>query len=205
MPDETTTEEQSLLSEETTSEETSTEETKTEDKSLLSEETKSEETKEETKTEVEYDLKAPEGFKELDEALAASFVEVAKANNLTPEAAQKLVDMYGNSVNDIYKAQEAQHLDTIKEWKDNTMKDEEIGGVNLQSTVSDAKAALNVFGNTAVLELLEDSGLANHPEVIRMLAKIGKATKDDNFSFGREQNRQEFTPKMLYSNSPELT
>ena len=134
---------------------------------------------------VEYELKPPEGFEKLDDALAAEFTATAKEANLSNDQAQKLVDMYGKEVKAIQVKQQDEWDNTLKEWKDTAMKDEEIGGVKLTESVSNAKAALNTFGNTEMIQLLEDSGLANHPEMIRFLAKVGKSAKDDNFEFGK--------------------
>ena len=136
----------------------------------------------------EYDLKAPEGFEELDSTLTDNFVPFAKEAKLSNEQAQAVVDMYGKGLQSFAAQQQEAWSATLNEWRETSRKDQEIGGVKLDAVVSDARTALNVFGNTALTGVLKDSGLGNHPEVLRFLWKVGQAAKNDNFEFGREQH-----------------
>jgi hypothetical protein len=62
--------------------------------------------------------------------------------------------------------------------------DQEFGGEKLSENLSVAKKALDAFGTPELRKLLDDSGLGNHPEVIRMMYRAGKAISEDRFVGG---------------------
>ena len=132
----------------------------------------------------QYDLKPPEGFESLDENLVEKFTTISRENNLSNEVAQSLVDMYGEQTKQRDDTNTKAYQDQLKEWKTSTEEDEEIGGNNIKATVANAKKAIQVFGNEGFLTILEDSGLANHPEVVRFLSKVGSLTQNDSFEMG---------------------
>jgi hypothetical protein len=62
---------------------------------------------------------------------------------------------------------------TRAEWIDETKADKEIGGDKLDATLATAKRALDAYGSPQFIEMLNQSGLGNHPEVVRFCAKVG--------------------------------
>lgn len=133
------------------------------------------------------DFKTPEGYK-LDGEAGQKFKSMAKEMGLTQEQAQKLVDFdAGRAV----KAQEEQTSKLHKasfDWLEAAKADKEIGGANLETSVAVAKKALDTFGSPELKQMLQLSGLGNHPEVIRAFNKIGKAISEDGFVQGGKQN-----------------
>lgn len=67
---------------------------------------------------------------------------------------------------------------TKQEWKDSFLKDPEIGGNRFQTTVDNALNFIRTHGGTPEQQtefrnLMETSGLGNHPTMIRLLANAG--------------------------------
>lgn len=124
-----------------------------------------------------YEFKAPEG-REFDAEVINVFSEVAKELNLPQKAAQQMLDR----VAPIIEARQVQQIEALRqEWTQTSMADKEFGGEKLKENLSVAKKALDQFGNPQLRELLEKSGLGNHPEVIRFMFKAGKAISEDRY------------------------
>lgn len=124
-----------------------------------------------------YEFKAPDG-REFDAEVINIFSEVAKELNLPQKAAQKMLDKVGP----IIEQRQVQQIEAMRnEWAQTSMADKEFGGEKLKENLSVAKKALDQFGNPQLRELLEKSGLGNHPEVIRFMFKAGKAISEDRY------------------------
>lgn len=127
-----------------------------------------------------YEFKAPEG-KEFDPAVIEPFSELAKELDLPQEAAQKILDKMGP----LLETRQVQALEAARtEWANTSQSDKEFGGEKLTENLSVAKKALDSFGTPELRELLNKSGLGNHPEVIRFMYRTGKAISEDRFVGG---------------------
>ena len=131
------------------------------------------------------DFTTPEGFGELDPVALEQFAPVAKELDFSQSQAQGVVDLYGKLTAKAAESQHAQWAETLKTWKADAVKDDEIGGAVFQTTVVSANKAIDVFGNEKLREVLDTTGMGNNVEVIRMFSKIGQALKDDNVVFGK--------------------
>lgn len=128
--------------------------------------------------EVVYEFKVPEGVKLDGEALDA-VKATAKEFGLTAEQAQKVVDL-GVKQAQAFQTQMAEHSKQVAEqWATDTKNDKEFGGDKLPENLATAKRALDTFGTPELKKLLNDSGLGNHPEIIRVFVKAGKAISED--------------------------
>lgn len=107
----------------------------------------------------------PDGMK-IDEKRMSSFKTVAKELGLTKEQAQKLVDMDAESIKNADKA----FLDMKASWKSETMK---MLGENAEQKIGEAAAAFKRFGDDEFVKLMQDTGLENHPAVVRVFRAIG--------------------------------
>lgn len=124
-----------------------------------------------------YDFKAPEGS-ELNPEVMGKFEGVARELGLSQEAAQKVVDAMGPQ---IVAAQQAQ-FDAVKaQWTESAKTDKEFGGAKLNENLAVAKKALDAFGTPELRTLLNDTGLGNHPEIIRAFYKAGQKISSANF------------------------
>lgn len=130
-----------------------------------------------------YDLKLPEGSplnaQHLEEVKA-----MAKELGLSQEAAQKLVERDNALLSKSEQQNRAMIADKVSQWAEEAKADKEIGGANLQSSITDAKTALDRFGTAEFKNMLNQSGVGNHPELIRLLSKVGKAMREDKMLTG---------------------
>jgi hypothetical protein len=128
-----------------------------------------------------YEFTAPEG-REFDPHVIAQFAEVAKELNLPQDAAQKVIDKIAPALAQRQAEQiEAAHA----AWAEASRADKDFGGDKLKTSLATAQKALGAFGTPELRTLLNDSGLGNHPDVIRFLVKAGAAISDDTFVGGK--------------------
>lgn len=128
-----------------------------------------------------YEFKAPEGI-EYDANVLSAYSEVAKELNMTQEAAQKMLDKLAPSLRD---SQVSQIEATKTEWANSSKADKEFGGEALPANLAVARKALDTYGSPELLALLNESGLGNHPEIIRAFYRAGKAISEDRFVGGK--------------------
>lgn len=126
---------------------------------------------------------APE---KLDSEVLDAFSDVAKDLNLSQENAQKVLD----KVAPVIQARQAKVLEEARtQWAETSATDQEFGGDNLNANLETAKKALTNFGTKEFSTLLLESGLGNHPEMIRFMFRAGKAISEDTY-VGNSQGAQ---------------
>ncbi|MCG8999842.1 hypothetical protein LH429_16150 [Laribacter hongkongensis] len=127
-----------------------------------------------------YDFKAPEGM-QFDAAVIEQFSGIARELNLPQDAAQQMLDRMAPAL----QARQSEQLAAASEqWITAAKADQEFGGEQLAENLGLAKRALDQFGTAELKSLLNDSGLGNHPEVIRFMVRAGKAISEDRFVAG---------------------
>lgn len=144
-----------------------------------------------------YEFQAGEG-RQFDDEVIGAFSEVAKELNLSNESAQKVLDKVAPVLE---SRREAQVAEARAQWAADSKADKEFGGDKLQENLAVAKKARDAFATPALVELLDQSGLGDHPEVIRFFVKAGKAISEDNFVGGGQGSTQPATAQKLYSAS----
>jgi hypothetical protein len=112
-----------------------------------------------------YQFTPPEGLT-LDEGAVAEFTPIARELGLNQAQAQKLVDLYGARF--MGATPEAQ----IQKWEADLMADPEAGS---SSAIAAAKSVVQNFGTPELRDALNKSGLGSHPELVRLLARVGRA------------------------------
>jgi hypothetical protein len=143
-----------------------------------------------------YDLKMPEGV-ELDQAAATEFTAIAKELKLDQAAAQKLADVGAKMA----QRQVEAHAKLVESWAEQVKTDNEIGGDKLAENLGVARKALEAFGTPELRDVLNATGLGNHPEVIRAFYKVGKAISEDRFVGGAPKGGTADDPaKKLFPN-----
>ena len=125
----------------------------------------------------EYEFKVPDGV-EFDQASLDEFKTVLKDKTLTePQRAQKIVDLAAKREQarvDAYAAQ-------VSKWADEVKADKELGtGENLAT----ARKAIDL-GPPELKDLLNSTGMGNHPAVVRWALAVGRALSEDRFVAGR--------------------
>lgn len=123
------------------------------------------------------DFKVPEGM-EIDTDLLSEASVVFKDLNLDQVSAQKLIDLQADSVQKQAIAQAEHWENTVSEWKETAKNDKEYGRSFFDESLVTAKEAINTFGNDAFKQMLNTTGVGNHPEMVRFLFNVGKLIKD---------------------------
>lgn len=130
----------------------------------------------------EYVFAAPEGVT-LDPAAVEVFTPVAKELGFTQEQAQRVVDVYAQ-----LRQQEAEATVALRDqWARQVVADKELGGAKMVQQVEAANKVLKQFGTPGLNEVLQATGLCNHPEMVRLLARVGAEFADDTHTTGSGQ------------------
>jgi len=138
---------------------------------------------------VEYtDFAVPEG-QSFDEEVLGEFKESAAAMGLKQEDAQKFVDMglklAGKTGQAVLEQQASMLAEQREQWVSALKSDKEFGGEKFGATVDEARRVLKTYGNEDLVTVLEESGYGDHPALIKMLAKLGKALGEDESVDGK--------------------
>ena len=148
------------------------------DETPVESETSESETPEGAPETYEFNTKVADAPDELDPEVITAFGEVAKELDLPQDAAQKVID----KVAPVMQARQAKMVEQVREdWANEAKADQEFGGENLNANLEIAKSSLKEFGTDALKSLLQESGLGNHPEVIRFMYRAGKAISEDAY------------------------
>ena len=154
-----------------------------------------------------YELKMPEGM-QVDTALLDAVTPIFKEAGITQEVAQKLADAYAPV---IQKAGQAQHEAAmaafdkqIEDWGKET---KAMLGPDAAKEMAPAGRLIQTFAGKdapALRQLLNDTGLGNHPLMVKFLIAAGKAISQDKFVDGGNMpgdNSEAAVTKRLYPNS----
>ena len=128
-----------------------------------------------------------------DDARLENFKEVAKAANLTLEQAQAFINEDMKRV----EVRESQQRDALearnKQWQDETKSDSEVGGVNFEDNLHDARKWIKAYGDESLVDMLNQSGLGNHPSFVRLFVRLAKAGGEDSTFVMSQPGRRERT------------
>lgn len=148
-----------------------------------------------------YEFKSPEGM-QFDAALLTDFETVARELDMPQDAAQKLVETMGPKIAAQHAAQQQEAFKNLNNtWIEATKSDKEFGGDKLAENLAVAKKALDKTASPELRTLLNETGLGNHPEVIRHFVKIGKTLSEDTFVPGGAPSGPANDAKAMYPNS----
>lgn len=128
-----------------------------------------------------YNVTLPEGFNCTPETLEA-FKTLAREINLTEEQAQKLVDYESSLAVRADADMQEEKRRTLERWAQQTRT---LYGAKLEEELSFALRAADTFGGPDFRALLEETGLGNHPVIIRTLSGVGKSIGEDAFPGGK--------------------
>ena len=120
-------------------------------------------------------LSLPEDVSWAPDALE-KFTALGKELGITPEQAQKLVDLETAFVRNNRTAQEQAARAQSEAWAAQIRAQY---GANYQAEIDRAVAAADAFGGPELRALLEETGLGNHPVIVRTFNEIGKRISED--------------------------
>ena len=118
----------------------------------------------------------PEGMTLVPE-VAEGVKAVAKDLGLTQEQAQKLADANMNTAQAVF-------VKARSDWETQSRNDPEVGGAAFAESIGYANKAVDAFGSAEFKALLNRSGLGNHPEMLRVFSKVGRAISEDRLVTG---------------------
>ena len=148
-----------------------------------------------------YAFEPPEGV-EVDQSKIDVFGETAKEMGLTQAQFQQLVEYDIKRSAAALQDMSSQFSERINHWAEETKADKELGGEALDANLGLAKQAIDTFGSPQLAKLIdapsadnpEGLGLGNHPEVIRLFYRVGRAISESDLvtydisSQGRARN-----------------
>ena len=138
-----------------------------------------------------YDLKPVEG-QEFDSEFLKTYEETARELNLTNEAAQMMLD----KLSPVVRQQQEARIEAVRtEWAETSKADKEFGGDKLRENLGVAKQALDKFGSDEFKKFINETGLGNHPEVIRFFYRAGKELAQDTFVSGHTEVKTQTGPR----------
>lgn len=134
-----------------------------------------------------YDVKVPEGM-DVDTGLLDALTPTFKELGLSQEKVQKLVDKFAPAVQASAKAQHdvmmKQYHEQIEGWGKETR---DMLGAEPAKALAPAAKFISTFAGKEAAEfrsLLNETGLGNHPLMVKVLIAAGKALSPDGFVDG---------------------
>lgn len=135
-----------------------------------------------------YEINLPKDSR-LDKAHIEELSTFAKSKGLTQEQAQMLFEREHKAVDQFHSAQQAQIKEEQGKWVEVSEADKEIGGEHFKENIEVAKRVLERFGSDELRKALGETKFGDHPEVLRVFVRIGKAMADDKFVLGDPKNQ----------------
>lgn len=120
----------------------------------------------------EYALAAPEGMGNYDQDLSQEMRSIFHEAKLTPEQAQFVHDKYVERFMGQTDLAQANQTQQIEAW-DKEIKDE--FGTAFDERISAARTAVREFGGDDLANLMDETGLGNHPVLVKAFVKAGMA------------------------------
>lgn len=124
----------------------------------------------------DYDLRMPDGVA-LDNDLLTQAAPVLRDVGLSNDQANKLVPLVGQIQDRFHQTQMDAFGELRASWAKQAKADPQLGGANWSETVRLTAVALEAAGAGMGSEfrgLMDESGLGNHPEVIRVFRSLGR-------------------------------
>lgn len=142
---------------------------------------------------------APEGTA-LAPAVITKFEETARALNLPQDKAQQLI----NEMAPVMAQQQQAQVEQLRaDWAAASTADKEFGGEKLAENLGFARKAIDTFGSPELRTMLNETGLGNHPDVVRFMVRAGKALGEDKIlTGGAPASANRSAAEVLYGSTP---
>ena len=138
---------------------------------------------------VDYKLQLPESAAFTPDAVERA-VTLARELNLTPEAAQKVLNHYDSEaaarLTAAHQALQSQHAQQVADWRKATLSDPSLGktpderkaAIDRGISVLDRYAKDNKENGEKMRTFLNESGFGNHPVLAHFFSWLGKAASE---------------------------
>lgn len=124
------------------------------------------------------DFTLPDGMA-ADSGLLEQATPLFRELGLNQDQAQKLVSFWATHQAATAEAQRAAATQQATQWLRDMQADPVLGGAKFAQNTGVAFRAVERFGSPALKELLNQSGLGNHPELVRFAFNVGQAMGED--------------------------
>lgn len=131
----------------------------------------------------ENDLKIPENSPLGTEDLASIKKDYVDGK-ITKDQAEGAIQSRTEGALALKATQDKAFEQTKAAWKDAVAKDPELGGDKLPETIALSSRAFKAVASPELQRITESTGLGNHPEFVRMMAKIGRIIGEDRLIRG---------------------
>ncbi len=118
----------------------------------------------------------------------------AKERGLSEKDAQDLLDRDVALIATFKEKQIEETKQLSDQWLVSSKDDKEFGGETFVQNAELAKRVVSRFGSDEFKKAVNESGLGNHPELVRFCVRIGKAMKEDQLVMPGSQTKSEKVP-----------
>ena len=146
-----------------------------------------------------YEFTMPEGM-ELDQAMADAATPVFKELGLTQEQADKLVALQADAVQRQAEASQAAFDKQLNDWATELKNDSEFGGDAFDENAGIARTAIDKLGSEGLKDMLDSTGIGNHPELFKFCLKVGKLLSEDDPGSGDAGEGETSIAERMYPN-----
>jgi hypothetical protein len=143
------------------------------------------------------DFKFPEGV-EVNQPMLEDFKSTAKKHNLTQEAAQELIDLQAKHMQGVSEKLQKDFNEIIATWRKEAVQEL---GPDYKKEVVYAGRAIDKFGTPELRQLLNQTGVGNHKELVRFFVKVGKTISEDEFVDGKQKTGQKSDAQLFYGDT----
>lgn len=130
------------------------------------------------------DFTMPEGM-ELDGELTEELKTFAKEANLSQAKAQGLVDMGAKLVDKWVDNFADRLVEQRNGWLEASKAEFD------DAALAQARKGLEAFGTPELKKFMREEGVENHPEIVRLLARVGELASEDRFVAGDKAQTSE--------------
>lgn len=111
----------------------------------------------------------------LDDADLSALAEAARELHLDAPATQRLLDLHAQAAENLTTAADAAWRETVAGWRSAVQADGEVGGAAFAENVAVARGVIARYGTPALKAALNETGLGSHPELVRLMVRVGRA------------------------------
>lgn len=135
---------------------------------------------------VDYEKWSPKEVQGLKrpEPTVKAFRDAGKKFGLSAEQMQGLVDFDDERTKTLAAEYRTERERTQKAGLEAFKNDKEFGGSKLSETQADFDRLMKEYGDDELRKLLDDTGYGDHPALLRFVARLGKATREDSVTGG---------------------
>lgn len=140
---------------------------------------------------------------ELDAKAMDAFKEFAKGRNWSQKDAQEIID-FQNKIELERAKQSAEAWKTIQEgWRKSAKEDKEFGGDAYDENLALANKAAAAIGDDEFFQMLVETGVGDHPAMIRAFVRLGKKMSNDKLVFGNGSEQKKSLAERLFTSMAE--